>query len=118
MRRTILAAFLLLMASTAWATCTVTSVYVESGGSYSDSEAPSITFTGPGVGGADAIVYMVRGGIKYHISSILVTNSGSYTGPVTITFSGGFQELAPITYVVMGGSCATGGGKRVYSWLF
>ena len=117
MRKLLLAA-VLLWAASAWATCTVTSIYVTDAGDYSSATKPTVIITGPGSGGATATAYMVSiGGGEYGVSSIVVTLPGSYTGPVTISFSGSNTITDAQAYAVMGGSCAAGGAKKRFAWL-
>ena len=117
MRKFILAV-LLLCSSPAWATCTVTSIYVLDAGVYDSIATPNVFISGPGAGGSTAKAYMVPyGGGHYYVSSVVVTAPGSYTGPVTVTFTGGQAGDTATGYAVMGGSCASGGARKRFAWL-
>ncbi len=122
MRKLLLTCFLL-CALPAWATCTLSNVVVNSGGAYSNSTPPTVGVTGPGSGGAVAQANMAyfTGPNIWYVSSVTVTNGGSYTGYVSISFNstgnqiGGGQAAG---YAVMGGSCGGGGGgKKRSAWL-
>jgi hypothetical protein len=114
-------AILIFAAIQAHATCTVQNIVVYAGGQYQDASGFAITITGPGVGGAVAspnFVYIGAPGYLY-LSSIDVTNGGSYTGPATVTLTGGDYTQPAQAYVVMGGTCGAGGSghRKVYAWL-
>jgi hypothetical protein len=122
MKKILLVAFLLL-ASRAWAACTVASIYVTNGGQYSLSTAtPSVTISGPGTG-ATALVEMAAIGSPatgLYVSSAPITAGGSYTGSVTVTFSGGTYTYPATGYAIMTGCGGGGGGgstRRVFAWL-
>ena len=118
---------ILLASSVAHAACTVSGVYVMSGGTYSSVSGFTITISGPGSGGATAnpnFVYVGGGGSYLYLSSVTVGNGGSFTGPATVTFSGGTPGAPSFStatgYAVMSGSCGSGGGggnRKVSSWL-
>ena len=117
MRKLILLA-VLFWASSAWAVCTVTNIYVTDPGDYSSSARPTVIISGPGSGGATATANMTPlGGGEYGVSSIVVTLPGSYTGPVTISFSGSNTITDAQAYAIMGGSCASGGARKRFAWL-
>ena len=117
MRKYVLAA-LLLATPNLWAVCTVTGIYVTDGGDYATITSPTIVITGPGAGGATATAFMAPlGGGEYGVSSIVVTLPGSYTGPVTISFSGSNTIKPAVGYATMGGSCASGGARKRFAWL-
>ena len=120
--RKIILTILLLASSNAWATCSVINVIIpkNQGGAYATSTPPSIAFYGPGVGGASATANMAYKNSIWYVSSVIVTTAGSYTGTVTVTFSGG----NPITgddatgYAVLSGACGViSGSGLVFSWL-
>ena len=114
-------AILIFAAIQAHATCAVQNIVVNDGGLYQDTSGFTVTITGPGVGGAVASPnFVYRGGAGYlYLSSIDVTNGGSYTGPATVTLSGGDYTRPATAYAVMGGTCGAGGGghRKVYAWL-
>lgn len=118
MRKYVLAA-LLLATPNLWAVCTVTGIYVTDGGDYATITSPTVVITGPGAGGATATAFMAHlGGGEYHVSSVVVTWPGTYTGPVTVTFTGGVLAGQPATgYATMDGSCASGGARKRFAWL-
>ena len=119
MRKLIVAA-LFLLAAPCWAVCTVTGIYVTDPGVYSSSTPPAVIITGPGSGGGTAYANMtsnIEG--QYNVSSVVMTAVGSYTGPVTVSFSGSNSIAEASAYVVMGGSCAApgGGGRKKFAWI-
>ena len=124
MRRIVLVFLFLLSVSSAWATCTVSNIVVLSGASYTSVSGLTVTISGPGAGGATASVNYsgsYPGYPLYTVTSVTVTNSGSYTGQASAFISGGtFAYGTNNLSVVMGGSCATGGGgsRKKFAWLF
>ncbi len=91
----------------------VTNVVLNSGGCYSSSTPPTITFTGGGGSGAaaSATMYAITNSAScaggYGVASVTMTNNGSgYTSSPTVTFSGSNQTTAPhaIAEIVTAGS--------------
>jgi hypothetical protein len=114
---------LLLCASQAWGACTVASIYVTYGGSYSlSTSTPTVVITGPG-SGATASVNMAAIGSPatgLYVTSAPVSAGGSYTGPVSIMFTGGTYTSPATGYAIMSGSCGSGGGgggRKKFAWL-
>ena len=80
-------------ASNTSSTYFVVSVSITDPGTYSTDTPPSVTFTGPGLGGATGYAKMIKqfgaGGVPYwEIGAVVITNKGSYTGAVTVAFGG------------------------------
>jgi hypothetical protein len=95
--------------SNLFSTYTIASIGVDDGGLYSTNTPPTVHLSGSGVGGGAALAVMVPAGhMVYTIGRITVTDPGSYTGPVTVSFSGGAQTSAPSATAYLSGG---GGGS-------
>jgi hypothetical protein len=119
MRKSILIALFLFCAQ-AWATCTVSNIYVTSAAPYYNwTSPPTVVITGPGAGGATAYANSSYFAPYWILNSVTVTAGGAYTGPVSVYFSGGSPVSSQANaYAVMTGSCGAGGGAtRKSAWL-
>ncbi len=72
----------------------VGSVTITNGGLYTSLALIGVNFSGPGAGGAtgQAITIPVAGGKT--VTGVQILTPGSYTGPVTVTFSASSQGIA------------------------
>ena len=92
----------------------VASVVIDFEGDYtSQTPLPTVTFTGPGAGGAIGHAVMYESGGEWYVSGVNISAGGSYTGAVTVTFSGG-NLASPgddaTGHVILSGSGSGGSG--------
>src|ERR1035441_6384635 len=70
----------------------VQSVSMTAGGLYvfAGISPPSVVFSGPGPGGAAGFALMAPNGLgQFYVAGVRMLYTGSYTGPVTVSFVGG-----------------------------
>ena len=118
---------LLFFCPCAWSACSVASIYITGAGQYSlSSAAPTVTITGPGTGataGVSMTPYfpfgMTQPPTYLYVSGAMIVTGGSYTGPVSVTFTGGTYTTPATGFAIMSGSCGSGGGggRNKFAWL-
>jgi hypothetical protein len=86
----------------------VLSVNVTFAGAYLTNTPPFVMFSGNGAGAAGTAVMVTGHFGLWYVDHIVMTSSGSYSGPVTVTFVGGsIVELATGTAVLGGPTLVT-----------
>lgn len=72
------------------AVVSVTSVDVTFPGQYGNSTPPTPIFSGTGSGAVGHCVMVFEAAFHWHVGSVVIDSGGSYTGAVTVSFSGGY----------------------------